>query len=99
MEEIKVKKRNKIDFGKEVTPSIVENETAKEMYEYCLEFLDKDYPGKILFTIKEVADILNLSEDFVSARIQNKKVQSTRFGNRYMINRLVLAELITKGVK
>ncbi|MFZ1291897.1 MAG: helix-turn-helix domain-containing protein [Melioribacteraceae bacterium] len=101
MSALKPNNRTKIDFGKAkesaeviLPPSLSED----ELFCYNLSMLDRFGPEKILFTIKEASEILNLSDDFVGARVRSGKIQAVKLGDRHMINKLTLAQTITKGV-
>jgi len=93
--------RTKIDFGKaneaaevKLPPSLSDD----DLFSYNLSMLDRFDPDKILYSIKEASQILNLSDDFVGGRVRSGKIQATKLGDRHMINKLTLAQIMTTGV-
>ena len=101
MKALKLNSRTKIEFGKvkEIAEVILPPSFSDdELFRYNLSMLDRFDPEKILFSIKQASEILNLSDDFVGARVRNGKIQATKLGDRHMINKLTLAQIITKGV-
>ncbi|MBL1214203.1 MAG: helix-turn-helix domain-containing protein [Ignavibacteriae bacterium] len=101
MTALKSNNRTKIDFGKVNEPAganLPPSLTADNLFEFNLSMLDRFDPEKILYSIKEASEILNLSDDFVGARVRNGKIQATKLGDRHMINKLTLAQIMTKGV-
>ena len=94
----KLNNRRKIDIkprGMEVLPKSLSDDN---LFLYNLSYLDQSFPEKLLFSIKETAGVLNVSDDFISNRIRTGKLKTTRLGDRSMINKLTLANIITKGV-
>jgi len=94
----KLNNRRKIDIrprGEEVLPKAISDD---DLFQYNLSYLDQSFPGKPLFSIKETASVLNVSNDFISNRIRTGKLKATRLGDRSMIHKLTLANIITKGV-
>jgi hypothetical protein len=61
-------------------------------------FLKEKFPEKILFTIQETADVLNLSAEFIRKRIVAGSLAHVSFGDRKIIHFKTLAALITKGI-
>ena len=74
--------------GNDMNDSIQENR----------EQLMKDYPGKLLFSIKDTSVILGVSYEFVRRTIHSGSVQTRNFGGRMMIHLNELSKLITKGI-
>ncbi len=98
MKRDKLNNRKKIDIkprGMEALPKSLSND---DLFLYNLSYLDQLFPEKVLFSIKETASVLNVSDDFVSNRIRTGKLKGTKLGDRSMINKLTLANIITKGV-
>ena len=98
MKKDKLNSREKINIrprGEEVLPKSLSDD---ELFLYNLSYLDQSFPEKLLFSIKETASVLNLSDDFVTNRIRTGELKATRLGDRSMINKLTLANIITKGV-
>ncbi len=101
MKALKSSSRAKIDFGKtkEVAEVILPSSLSDdELFRFNLSMLDRFDPEKILYSIKEASQILNLSDDFVGGRVRSGKIQATKLGDRHMINKLTLAQIMTKGV-
>ena len=63
-----------------------------------LEYLDSRYPNKILFDLKDVANILCISYEFVRLLVNNKTIAAKQIGKRKLVHRGELARLITEGV-
>jgi len=98
---LKSKSRAKIDFGQpneaagvKLPPSLSDD----DLFRFNLSMLDRFDPEKILYSIKEASQILNLSDDFVGGRVRNGKIRATKLGDRSMINKLTLAQIMTKGL-
>ena len=90
-----------IDFGEikepkggKVPPSLADNET----FTYNLSMLDQFDPEKMLYSVKEASVILNISDDFVGRRVRSGKIKATKLGDRFLINKLTLAQIMTEGV-
>jgi excisionase family DNA binding protein len=60
--------------------------------------INEKYPDKILFTISELAGELNLSYEFIRRKIKEGLIPATSFGDRMMINKKTVVELLTYGV-
>lgn len=96
----KLNSRTKIDIrprAEEVVARLPKALSDDDLYLYSLSVLDRSFPEKLLFSIKETANVLCVSDDFVSSRIRNGKFKATKFGDRSMINKLTLAKIITEG--
>lgn len=72
---------------------------SEELYGISLSILVNNNPNKQLFNLKEVAAILNVSEEFVRRRVKNNIIDAVYFGDRPMIQITELARLITEGVQ
>ena len=97
----KLNSRTKIDIrprAEEVVARLPKHLSDDDLFLYNLSKLDRSFPEKLLFSIKETASVLNVSDDFVSNRIRTGKLKATKLGDRSMINKLILANIITKGV-
>ncbi|HOJ19758.1 MAG TPA: hypothetical protein PLT92_14435 [Ignavibacteriaceae bacterium] len=57
------------------------------------------FPEKILFTIKETADLMNMSYEFIRQQILKQIIPAVEFGDRKMINRSTIVHLLTNGVR
>ena len=60
--------------------------------------LQRIYPDKLLFTIQETATLLNVSHEFVRQQIIKNIIPAVGFGDRKMINRSTINQLLTYGV-
>lgn len=97
----KLNSRTKINIrprAEEVVARLPKHLSDDDLFLYNLSKLDRSFPEKLLFSIKETASVLNVSDDFVSSRIRSGKLKATKLGDRSMINKLTLANTITKGV-
>lgn len=97
----KLNSRTKINIrprAEEVVAKLPKHLSDDDLFLYNLSKLDRSFPEKLLFSIKEAASVLNVSDDFVSSRIRAGKLKATKLGDRSMINKLTLANTITKGV-
>jgi hypothetical protein len=63
------------------------------------DILQRAFPGKLNFTIKESARILNLSPEFLRRQYSTGELPVNRYGDRVMINIIQLSELLIKGVQ
>ena len=77
-----------------IPPSLSDN----EIFTYNLSMLDQFDPEKLLYSIKEASIILNISDDFVGRRVRSGKIKATKLGDRHMISKLTLAQIMTEGV-
>ncbi len=62
------------------------------------EHLQERFPDQLNFSIKQTAQILNISEDFIRDRIANKLIQVIKFGRYYQINIVELIRLLEEGM-
>lgn len=56
------------------------------------------FSKKMLFSVKETADALNVSVEFIRKKITEQKINTVSLGDRKMISINELARLIHKGV-
>lgn len=96
------KGRIMIDFGEmkepkggKVPASLADN----EIFTYNLSMLDQFDPDKLLYSVKEASIILSVSDDFVGRRVRSGKIKAAKFGDRHMISKLILAQIMTEGAK
>jgi len=61
--------------------------------------LQKQFPGKINFSISEVSQILNLSYDFVRENVLKNKIKGIKYGDRHMITIFELGRILDKGIE
>ena len=77
----------------DVTPTIAATEITTT--ESTLHLM---YPGRMLFSIKEAATILNMSYEFIRRRTMSQIIPSVDIGNRRMVNVDTINFLINNGV-
>ena len=65
---------------------------------FIKEYLEERFPDQLNFSIKQTAQILNISEDFIRDRIANKLIQVIKFGRYYQINIVELIRLLEEGI-
>ena len=75
-----------------------ERNNYTDTFEENLEYITTTYPDKILFDLKEVANILSMSYEFVRISVNKGIVSAKQIGSRRLIHRGELARLITEGV-
>ena len=63
------------------------------------DILNNLFPNKINFSISEVAQVLNLSYDFVREKVSGGSIAAAKFGDRYMISVFELERILAQGVK
>ncbi|MFH1194767.1 MAG: hypothetical protein V1720_03585 [bacterium] len=77
-----------------VQPSIIPSDTIADNE----EFLRKEFPNKILFSIEEATSILNMSYEFIRSSIIKGRINAKRFGKKHLIHLKELSKIITQGV-
>lgn len=68
------------------------------LLEQNITMLKERYPERILFPIKEAAQILKVSYEFIRQRIITGEISSTTFGKRKLIHFHEIANLLTRGI-
>lgn len=93
--------RQKIDFTNDQQKNISRKIATKSSLtkEAILNHLKENYQNKILFTIQEVADVFEMSYDYVAKQIRSGKIEVVRFGDRPLVNIEVLSLLILNGIQ
>lgn len=87
-----------------VSPSIANSSVysteseADNSYQLTLNVLVKSYPNKIIFTIKEAAEVLGVGAEFIRRRIKSGRIKATYLGDKPFINIAELARISTEGV-
>ena len=66
-------------------------------YQLTLDVLVQSNPNKIIFTIKEAAEVLGVGTEFVRRRIKSGKIKATYLGDKPFINIAELARISTEG--
>ena len=88
----------------QITTSRLQQETPIRRNNYCdtyeenLEYISTPYPDKILFNLKEVADIISMSYEYVRISVNRGLISAKSIGRRRLIHRGEIARLITEGV-
>lgn len=77
-----------------------DEETSFDLLSYAeiLKATIKQFPQKLLFSVKETADTLCVSVEFIRKKITEQKITTVSFGDRKLISINELARLIHKGV-
>ena len=81
--------------NKSITDKVVLTNTSLEENK---QMIDRIYPNKILFTIQELAGIINTSYEFIRRNIANGNIPAIRYGDRKMISQTTVVNLLTYGV-
>ena len=102
-ENYKISKENKFKGRKpndtSDTQGTIFNEfDANESFKLNLEILTKNNPDKILFSLKEVSELLMVGDEFIRRRIKSGKIRATYLGDKPSISLTELARIITEGV-
>jgi len=71
---------------------------VEHSYLLTLDVLVKNNPNKIIFSIREAAEVLSIGKEFIRRRIKSGKIQATYLGDKPFINIVELARIITEGV-
>jgi len=79
-----------------VVPSTSSDST--DLYKITLDVLVKNNPNKITFTLKEVAALLNVGEEFIRRRMKSGAISVTYFGDKPMIHITELTRISLNGV-
>ncbi len=88
---------------------IVQNNLKKGKINNAIHSMESDYKGnlellmsinprKINYSIKETAEHLGVSYDFIREAIHTQKIKTAKFGDRYLIHVNELARILTEGV-
>ena len=67
-------------------------------YQLTLDVLAKNNPNKIVFSIKDAAEVLGVGEEFIRRRIKSGKIKATYLGDKPFINIVELARISIEGV-
>ena len=73
-------------------------ETNLFSYYTVLETCIKQYPNKLLFSLKEASEALGVSIEFLRKKINEGIINSVTLGDRKLISINELASIIHKGV-
>ena len=89
---------NQITTSRLRTEALSKRNNYTDSYEENLAYLCDNYPDKILFDLKEVANIISMSYEFVRISVNNGLISAKAIGSRRLVHRGELARLITEGV-
>lgn len=92
----------KSSFAKQYNTKIDNNDEtclkSASSIEKNAEMVKELYPNKILFTIQELAELINTSYEFIRRNIATGKIPAIKCGDRKMINITTVINLVTYGV-
>lgn len=71
----------------------------KIKFQVTLELISHAHPGKILFSLKEVAEIFGVGQEFIRRRINNGTIKVDYFGDKPKVHITELAKITMKGLK
>ena len=89
---------NQITTSRLRTEALSKRNNYTDSYEENLGYLCDTYPDKILFDLKEVANTISMSYEFVRISVNNGLISAKAIGRRRLVHRGELARLITEGV-
>lgn len=78
----------------------VQNSDSEVDYTYklTLDLLTQNNPNKIIFSIKDAAEVLGVGTEFIRRRIKCGKINATYLGDKPFINIVELARISIEGV-
>lgn len=79
--------------------SKIKSSTIEKRINTNIKLLMKIYESKLVYSIKETANILNLSYDFIRFHIKSGKISAIYFGDRPMIHIEEVARLLCFGIR
>ena len=80
-------------------PTDKSTEEFEDNYRLTLNILVHNNPHKLLFTLKEAALLLGVSEEFVRRRVKNCTIKACYMGDKPSIQITELARIITIGTQ
>jgi excisionase family DNA binding protein len=92
-----LKRKGTVDHSSNLSVRNEESE-ADQCYQLTLDVLVKNNPDKVIFSIREAADILGVGEEFIRRRTKTGKIKATYLGDKPFINIVELARISTEGV-
>lgn len=69
-----------------------------DLYKLTLDLLSQNNPNKIIFSIKDAAEVLGVGTEFIRRRIKSGKIKVTYLGDKPFINIVELARISIEGV-
>lgn len=67
-------------------------------YKLTLDVLAQNNPNKIIFSIKDAAEVLGVGTEFIRRRIKSGRIKVTYLGDKPFINIVELARISIEGV-
>lgn len=67
-------------------------------YKLTLDLLTQNNPNKIIFSIKDAAEVLGVGTEFIRRRIKSGRIKVTYLGDKPFINIVELARISIEGV-
>lgn len=92
----------KIDFsqGLETTSSSISNQTQSFKNQATFHpSLLKLKDDKLLYSIREVAEITGMSYHFIAAKIRMNKIKAVQFGDRKFVYHFELKRILIEGIE
>ncbi len=80
------------------TEGLSKRNNYTDTFDENLEYITTTYPGKVLFDLKEVANILSMSYEYIRISVNNGIIYAKKIGSRRLVHRGELARMITEGV-
>jgi len=89
--------------GMAISPSTsisIQNSESEvdNLYQLTLNVLMQNHPQKVVFSIREAAEILGVGNEFIRRRIKSGKIKVTYLGDKPFINIVELARISIEGV-
>jgi excisionase family DNA binding protein len=70
----------------------------ENLYKQAVKLLLEAHGGKTLFNVKEAAEILRMSEDFIRRKVSTGDICATRLGDRITIHISEIARIQLEGL-
>lgn len=74
------------------------NSEVDYAYKLTLDLLTQNNPNRIIFSIKDAAEVLGVGTEFIRRRIKSGKIKVTYLGDKPFINIVELARISIEGV-
>lgn len=95
---LKQEKRNRTQesFADSEPRSIVSDpEDEKKKF---VSILLEQNPGKLIYSLKEAAQVLGIGQEFIRRRVKRGKIKAVSLGDKQAINVIELARILSEGV-
>jgi excisionase family DNA binding protein len=92
--------RREIAISPSTVSYSVQNSDSEVDYAYklTLDLLTQNNPNKIIFSIKDAAEVLGVGTEFIRRRIKSGRIKVTYLGDKPFINIAELARISIEGV-